>query len=275
MRGDLPDFNKPPVNEVVLSLQFAPLERLCTPEMGAFWSVIKGEFPHSEEHPPINPVMEGFDGSEGDEFAKHVGSLTSAPIRHWYRNDDGTSLIQIQKDRFIQNWRKGDEGQKYPHFEHVLECFKENLGKFEKFLLEEKIGQIVPNQCEVTYINQIPKGEGWDCYNDIGDVITLIAPKNKGDFLPEVEHVRLGSSFIIPDNDGNPIGRLHISFDPGIRRSDGRPILRLDLTARGRPLSEYIQGAFDFFDIGHEWIVRGFDSVTSAKMHEIWERKDG
>lgn len=274
MSGKLPDYNKPPVIEVVLSLQFKPIERLCTPEMGAFWSRVKSEFPDSEEHPPINPVMEGFDGGEGDEFAKHIGALISAPVRHWYLNEDGTSLIQVQKDRFIQNWRKKDEGHEYPHFDHVLERFKDNLGKFDKFLQEEKIGQIVPNQCEVTYINNIPKGKGWDSFNDIGEVMTLVAPKNKGHFLPEIERAKFGSCFIIPDKDGNPIGRLHLSLDPGIRKTDGHPTLRLDLTARGRPLSANFQGAFDFFEIGHVWIVRGFDSVTSAKMHKIWERQD-
>jgi hypothetical protein len=29
------------------------------------------------------------------------------------------------------------------------------------------------------------------------------------------------------------------------------------------------------FDVEHEWIVRGFASITSTNMHEIWRRKYG
>jgi len=274
MDRNLPDFDNPPVVEVVLSLQFEPLDRLRTPQMGAFWSKIKGDFPQSEEHPSIDPVIEEFNGSEAGEVVERLRLLMSAPVRHWYLSGDGTSLIQIQRDRFIQNWRKGEEGQQYPRFEKVLKPFKDNLRKFEDYLRGEGIGTLTPNQCEVTYINHIPKGQGWSRYDDIGHVVTLFSPKKRGGFLPEIEEARFGSRFVIPDKDGNPIGRLYISADPGIRKPDNCPTLRLNLTARGRPISNGVDGVFGFFEIGHEWIVEGFAAITSAKMHKIWKRKN-
>ena len=274
MGRDLPDFDNPPVAEVVLSLQFEPLDRLRTPQMGAFWSKIKGDFPQSEEHQPLNPVIEEFDGIEEKDPIEHIRLFTSAPVRHWYLNSNGTSLIQVQKDRFIQNWRKTEESHDYPRFINVLNPFKEHLREFEDYLQEEEIGTIKPNQCEVTYINHIPRGEGWDRYDDIGEVVTLFSPKKRGSFLPELEQARLGSSFIIPGKDSKPLGRLHIGVDPGIRKPDNFPVLRLSLTARGRPISDNIGGVFRFFDIGHKWIVEGFTSITSTKMHKIWKRKN-
>jgi hypothetical protein len=48
----------------------------------------------------------------------------------------------------------------------------------------------------------------------------------------------------------------------------------MNLTARGRPDEESIEGALRFLDIGREWIVRGFAAVTTPEMHAIWRRRD-
>ena len=37
---------------------------------------------------------------------------------------------------------------------------------------------------------------------------------------------------------------------------------------------EDIEGAFLFLDIGREWIVRGFTSLTTKDMHKVWRRKN-
>jgi hypothetical protein len=47
----------------------------------------------------------------------------------------------------------------------------------------------------------------------------------------------------------------------------------LTLTARGRPGSDGIPGVLQFLDVGREWIVRGFTSITTATMHKIWGRR--
>jgi hypothetical protein len=45
------------------------------------------------------------------------------------------------------------------------------------------------------------------------------------------------------------------------------------LTARGEPLTGDLDGVLDFIDLGHEWIVRAFESVTSDVMHDLWEKE--
>ncbi len=186
--------------------------------------------------------MENFGEGEGDEFTKHLNSLTSAPVRHWYLNNDKTSLIQIQKDRFIQNWRKREGEQDYPNFENVINPFKDNFSTFETSLRDWEIGTIEPNQCEVTYINHIPSGIGWSDFSDIGELISLISPNEKGDFLPEIEQVELNSSFIIADGAGRSIGRLHVHMKPWVRKTDGQEGILLELTARGKPKSADFTG---------------------------------
>ncbi len=43
------------------------------------------------------------------------------------------------------------------------------------FLGEEKLGSINPKICELSYINHIPMGEGWDSLVDLSVIGELIA----------------------------------------------------------------------------------------------------
>jgi hypothetical protein len=53
---------------------------------------------------------------------------------------------------------------------------------------------------------------------------------------------------------------------------DNRPILVMNLTARGEPAEPTNEGVLSFVDRGREMIVRGFASITSPEMHKVWRR---
>ncbi len=72
-----------------------------------------------------------------------------------------------------------------------------------------------------------------------------------------------------------PLGRLHVSIQPGWRKPDNAPIYVLELTARGAPTGIGMEGAQSFFDVGHDWIVRGFRDLTTSDMHKIWRLTNG
>ena len=46
----------------------------------------------------------------------------------------------------------------------------------------------------------------------------------------------------------------------------------MNLTFRGRPLSDDYDGVKRFFDLGHNWVVGGFDELTTEQMHDVWNR---
>ena len=48
---DLPDFNKPPVTETILSLQFEPIAKMTAVHVGVLWQRFREQFPLVEEHP--------------------------------------------------------------------------------------------------------------------------------------------------------------------------------------------------------------------------------
>jgi hypothetical protein len=66
--------------------------------------------------------------------------------------------------------------------------------------------------------------------------------------------------------------RLHIQLRRAVRQPDGTELLQLTITAKGTPRSESEQDIVAWFDLGREWVVRGFTDVTSEKMHQLWGR---
>jgi hypothetical protein len=56
-------------------------------------------------------------------------------------------------------------------------------------------------------------------------------------------------------------------MQPAIRKQDAKEIVRLNLTARGKPVSSTPADILDWFDMGHVWIVQGFTDFTTTKIH--------
>src|SRR5580704_10981162 len=76
--------------------------------------------------------------------------------RCWFLNAAGTEILHFQSDRFVHNWRKVGEGAEYPRYERIRRTFLTELDKLARFMWRETDQDLVPNQCEITYVNQIP-----------------------------------------------------------------------------------------------------------------------
>jgi uncharacterized protein (TIGR04255 family) len=270
--ADLPDFTAPPVTEVILGVQFNNIAGFLTPHLGLVWERFKARFPKVEEYPPIPPTYETF-GSHA-QFAPNI-TVQFTPVelpRVFFINESNTELLQVQRDRFLHNWRKVGAGDKYPRFERMIETFELGLTSFIDVITTEKLGAFTPNQCEVTYINQIPVAEDRE---GLTELIERVFPNQLAnttlDGLGRPEDFRFLVRYVIRHKD-SPIGRLLVSADPA-RRADGVTILQLTLTARGKPFTPDISGAIDFLECGRLHVVRSFAKLTSSSMHEMWGRK--
>ncbi len=269
---DLPDFEAPPLDEVALSVQFQPIQDLQTPQIGLLWDKYRDRFPITEQHQPLDPVEERF-GPPVSPSVKFELSKSPPSPRCWFLDKESTELIQVQQDRFVHNWRKANENAEYPRYEHVREQFEQELDTFRDFLRTENLGDLFPNQCEVTYTNAISTERNIS-HGLAGYVLAPVSLDYSDDFLGEPENIRYATQYVFSDENGEPIGRLHVSFKPAFKVSDGSPIFVLNLAARGAPRGNETKDILDFFDIGREWIVRGFASITTPDMHEYWRRKD-
>src|SRR5688572_27284950 len=112
-RRTLPDYKNPPVVEVVLSVQFDPLNRLNVAHIGLLWSKFKDRLPLTTERQPIAPIFETFGLPTALQIETTFTQRVPIP-RVWFFNQETTDLIQIQQDRLLRNWRKKDLVCKYP-----------------------------------------------------------------------------------------------------------------------------------------------------------------
>jgi len=270
---DLPDFGKPPVAETVLSLQFEPIPGLTSAHLGVLWTKFRQELPLIEEHPQLPQVFEDFGPPSPPQVEVTIEEKPALP-RVWFVNETKTELIQVQSNRLIHNWRKMEGMQPYPHYEPIRAKFRGEVAVLEGFLQDEKLGTLAVNQCEVTYVNHIEPAGVWDRHGEFEKVFSMWAGLVNGSFLPKPEDAGVRIRFLIPDQNGKAVGRLHVVVHPAWKKTDNSPILVLNLTARGVPIGEGIEGAFSFFDVGREWIVKGFADLTTPAMHRVWEKID-
>jgi len=155
----------------------------------------------------------------------------------------------------------------------MIQMYERYLAVIADVLKQENLGDIVATSYEVRYVNHIPKGTGWDKFEDIGNIFPDIAWRRETKkFLPPPVGGTWAAAFDMP----NGMGRLSVRAQPGVRdvKDDEREIILLELTANG-PATK-VTSAREWFDVGHEWIVRGFADLTSVQMQrDVWKRKDG
>jgi uncharacterized protein (TIGR04255 family) len=270
----LPSFDNPPLAEVVVGIQFERIPALTSARIGELWRQYAKEYPKTEDQAPLPPIRERFETSGPQPILFQVQAGYQTP-RVWLISEDSTRLLQIQPDRFIFNWRKSDDENKYPRFSVVKDTFFKELKIFVKYLDTHKIGDLNVMYCEVSYINHIKPNELWKTHADVGVIFPTFAKLNRSTANIELEESGFNILYHILDASKKPVGRLRIVNEPRYIINPQQPIYHLDLTARGYPLGERdIAGVEKFIDVAHREIVTGFVSVTSDKMHKIWERTD-
>jgi uncharacterized protein (TIGR04255 family) len=266
----LPDFEHPPVIEVVCGLQYKPLTNFQATTFGLFWQTVRDDYTIVEEVAPLAPVTESYSSSTEASRVK-LQLLGTPPLpRLFFLHRDHGWLMQLQKDRFLHNWRKENEDDIYPRYPNVFKMFWDAWERFLSFCKSEEIGPPEINQLEITYINHIPAGHGWETISDLGEIFRDIGWIRSKRFLPTPESVGLQWTFLLPESRG----RLHISLKHAARVSDNQVVLLCELTARGLPNVVNADAIKEWFDLGREWIVRGFtDIVSKDAQKNLWGRK--
>lgn len=273
LRTGLPDYDQPPVTEVAVGVQFEPLPILA-PHIGLYWGEVRSRFPTVQQQPALEPQIERFGVKLAAVQGFRMSNEPETP-RCWFVDETGHRLIQLQPDRLIHNWRKVEDSGKYPHYEAMREVFLDELGRFEAFAAREKLGSLKPNQCEVTYVNNILPSGVWEHFGHAERVFRTWAPLPSGTSLPPAEDVRFNMRYVISDDKGQPVGRLHVTVQPAYLKKDGSEVFAMTLTARGAPESDGIDGVMRFLDRAHRTIVLAFTDLTTETMHRVWRRKHG
>lgn len=266
--SELPEYANPPVREVVCGVLFESLKDLLAPHLGLLWERFREEYPDCRHVSPLAPAIERF--GQPARVEMELSDVPPLP-RIWFVHKDGNGIIQVQQDRFLHNWRKVHPDDEYPRYETVVAMFRDRLATFLSFLSDEAIGEVTPIQYEMTYVNEIPRGAGWDNGAQIGEVFPDLSwHSGSSRFLSAPESINCRFAFQMPQQRG----RLHAAVRSSERRDDGQEVLLFELTARGIADAGSLEGMWSWYDLAHEWIVQAFADMTGeAVQKNVWRRR--
>ena len=278
---DLVFFEHAPVQEVALSVQFAP-ETFDIEAIGRFAHDTRDELPGRQRQPALPPMVESFEKVTAPPSMEiRLEPLTVLP-RMWFPSADDTQLVQLQHDRLTLNWRELDRGAGYPRYSQLRERFARMLSMLVAGS-EDGGKTVVANLCEVTYVNTIDPREdaeeGPTGHPQLADVINHIRPRPEDAFLPAAEDAQLTVRWRIPGSEigkdeNEPAGRLYLHAAPGVKPTSFAPIYLVNLTAHVIPPVGTVDGALRALDVAHRWAALGFKDLTTPEMHRLWGLKE-
>jgi len=263
--SSLPEFDDPPVAEVVLGIQFRQLFELRGLVLAPLRDRWRPLYPRIEEAPAIPPIVE----SDSPGMPQFQFNLVQMPTtRQLFLSETGDELIQIQPDRFVVNWRAGDPPVRYPRYGYVRKIFEERFRDFTEFVESENLGEIDITQVEVSYINAIKLAD-----NDTGRIESFLKgwSGTQGHHLGDPQQARLTLTFPIVGIGKAPV-RLYVEVSPA-KKATGESVVFFTLTIRGNPGGRSVGEAMKFMDEAHEHVVLSFTELTNESMHHAWGRR--
>ena len=259
-----PKFERPPIVELAVGVQFAPLTEFSSAHVGVFWHECLGnDWKKATDAPPLADQFELF----GEQKRWRVPGLELRldPVgtpRVQIANDSGDCLIQIQSTRFLYNWRKRETH--YPSFEEVRDQFERHFQAFSAFAARVPLGKLVPNQWELTYVDSVPQGDLWQSVVDCQDVFPCLRlPAFSSRVLTESVAIEYQLE-IAPKR-----GRLHIGVGIGRNGGDPTPTILLQFTARG-PIGKDPSDLRNGLEAGHTAALEAFLAMASDKAKHHW-----
>ena len=259
----LPQYANPPLDEVVIGLQFESIAEYSAINAGEIWKIFSAEFPKVQERPLLEPNFETFGGAIPQNSIRFQVGAPSTGSRLWFISQEEDHLIQYQSDRFLANWRKRPRSHEYPRFDNIFGNFTESLEKFERYVNKKFDQALNFNQGEISYINLIEVDE-------FTDGKKWFSIWKGGEF--DIESLSINFNEIIKSNDGEPEARFIHEIQPIMSVDRKKKAYRLSLTVRGQPIHNDKESMLNFILRGRENIVLRFDEITTEFAHEKWEK---
>lgn len=269
MPESTPTFHNPPIVEFILGVQFSQIKGLSAAHFGRFWSQLGDDWTSPEDRPPIPDQFERFSGLSPLNSRPQLRLESSHPAgRIMLRNEENDRLLQLQPTRLHLNWRK-TEKQK-PSYKQLIGEFESTLTEFSDFCSGMGLGDVSPNQWEVTYVDSFPRGEYWDTPEDWGKFLPGLFNLNPSEASKHLtlERRQVDWSFEI----GDELGRLHISAGTGHHASTIDETLLVNFTARGPLVPGKTETLRKGLDLGHEVSVRQFLGMVSEDTQARWAK---
>ncbi len=259
----LPDYESPPVVEIIAAVQFVPLPQFG---MAEAITVARAFDDYSVVDVPaaLPPIVEARPGEPARQ--SFTLGLGSPPVRLILASRDERWLVQLQQDRIAVHERRV---KKRPSFKNVRPRIARVAEQASAALGRELLGKgsHAPELVELIYDNRIAAGKGWAKPADLHKVLRVLAPPAAQPAVP-LERISVAFSSQL-DTAGDFVGRLHVQAEPQTELPTGATQLHLQLIShrysRQRALTSVLNDC-------HRDIVEGFTAVTTPAMHKVWGR---
>ena len=255
-------FHNPPVSEVVVATYFTqPIADFRNQHVGLFWNRIRDRFPISHQQLPVGIRA---DVSPGEPFPMP---------RYWFVADDEISLIQLQKNAFIFNWRRR-ENNKYPHFNRSIKPeFDRLYSELESFLATDVDAQPISiDLCELTYVNTVEQCDYWTGPGDTAKVIPSFTAISSGVGNGAPSDFSCFYTYRVESD-------LHLGVtvrSAVAPQPSNKPVLVFEIKASARLGSSPKSTAYLWFERAHSTVFKCFLNMTDEQIqYNCWGRREG
>ena len=258
----LPSYERPPVQEVALAVQYRAQLTPKTADLVGFWQTVRDRFPEVED---LQPLI----GAE-----ERVGSfelLQLPPLRRLRMSDPaGQVSIQLQETHFITNWVKTSPEAVYPRFKTIYKDFEKYYNRLLAYFSDNKLGNVSAVNFELTYVNELGQVSP-DLMSRLPGILKLYNwDSEETAFLGTPSAINLIWQLPMPVG----AGKMLITVNTA-RRLDGSEVILLIFKCFGPAVNLASEAEIeDWFEAAHESIVRGFTELTTADAHLDWGRID-
>lgn len=250
-------FQNPPVIEVAFQVAFPTLSGIGTPHFGAFWSSIRDEFPTIQAAARLGPV--DFSGVQG-AFPEN---------RLWLVHKNGETLIQLQDNRFLFNWRQTGEEFAYPGYEDLYPEFSKYLQLFCEFLETENSPIDAFTGFELHYVNHIYLGGSIKKWEDAGSAISLLDKATPDQKVFPLTSIRFNTTSKIQNSDDV----LHVGVDSRSHNETKKELLNFEIRISAVRESLKFDALEAEFSKAHDKILMAFLDISTAKSKRSWGAK--
>ena len=259
-------FKNPPINEVVIGAYFdPPLTALRSEHIGLLWARLREEFPAVEQRPPISSAVQ----SQEDILTFDIEFMPMP--RYWFVSEDEATVIQVQKEVFLLNWRR--RNSEYPHYAENLKPGFDRYYRILEEFLKDDVGLERPEigRCELTYIDMIKPSEYWQGPQDTSNIIRSFSIPDCASAQDTAPVFNCAYRYNVDSN-----LQLHVTIRSAeLVDSLGSPFLYLEFKAFGAPNGPEKSDADTWYDRAHEVIVAQFMNMTNEQIQRnLWVREE-
>ena len=198
----LPSYERPPVQEVALGVQFRAKTPVKTTDLAGFWQTVRDRFSEADDLQPVVEMQERQD--------PRIELLQLPPLRRLrMREPDGELSIQLQENHFITNWVKTSHEAIYPRFAKIFAEFGAYFARLQEFFAGNNLGEVAPMNLELTYVNELGTADS-EFASRLPQMLKMCTWQTGSEtFLGKPSAVNLAWQFPMPVGDGRMLVTLN------------------------------------------------------------------